>query len=141
ARKVLLTAYADTQAAITSINDVGLDHYLLKPWNPPDQRLYPVLDDLLLDWKAQVRLPYDGIRVVGSPWSPKSFAVKEFLSLNQVPYQWLELEREPAVAELVRSLVGDPPELPVVLFPDGSHLLTPSNRELAEKIGIHTRAK
>ena len=141
ARKVLLTAYADTEAAISSINEVGLDYYLLKPWNPPEERLYPVLDDLLSDWKVEVRLPYDGIRVVGSVWSAKSYAIKEFLSGNQVPYEWIELERDNAMQELVRSLVGDPPPLPVVLFPDGTHLVTPSNRELADKIGIQTQAK
>jgi thioredoxin reductase (NADPH) len=141
ARKVLLTAYADTQAAISSINDVGLDHYLLKPLNPPEERLYPVLDDLLLDWKATVRLPYEGIRVIGSTWSPQCFAIKEFLSGNQVPYQWIELERDTAMQELVRTVAGDPPQLPVVLFADGTHLVSPSKRELADKVGMQTKAR
>jgi thioredoxin reductase (NADPH) len=141
ARKVLLTAYADTQAAISSINDVGLDHYLLKPWSPPEERLYPVLDDLLSDWRQEVRLPFDGIRVVGSTWSTRCYAVKQFLSGNQVPYQWIELDRDPAVQELIRSLVGDTAELPVVLFSDGTYLQTPTNRELADKVGIQTQAK
>lgn len=138
-RRVLLTAYADTQAAIAGINDVGLNHYLLKPWDPPDQRLYPVLDDLLSDWTAHVRLPYEGIRVAGARSSPRSYAVKEFLSSNQVPYQWIDVDEDPPTQELIRSF-GDSTELPVLLFPDGSHLVAPTNRELAEKIGMQTRA-
>jgi thioredoxin reductase (NADPH) len=138
-RRVLLTAYADTQAAIAGINDVGLDHYLLKPWDPPDQLLYPVLDDLLSDWTAHVRLPYEGIRVAGARSSPRSFAVKEFLSSNHVPYQWIDVDDDPPTRELIRSF-GDSTKLPVLLFPDGSHLVAPTNRELAEKIGMQTRA-
>ena len=135
-RKVLLTAYADTEAAIRGINDVGLDHYLLKPWDPPELQLYPVLDDLLSDWAATVRLPYEGIRVVGSPLSPQSYAVKEFLSRNGVPYQWLDVQADPSV----RELLGDTSQLPVVLLEDGTALTQPSNPELADRIGLHTRA-
>jgi len=141
ARKVLLTAYADTQAAIASINEVSLDYYILKPWNPPEERLYPVLDDLLTTWKSSVSLPYEGIRLVGSAWSATSFAAKQFLSGNQVPYQWVDLEKDTAVQELLRSLVGDPAPLPVVLCPDGTHLVAPSLQELAAKVGIQTQAK
>jgi thioredoxin reductase (NADPH) len=133
-RKVLLTAYADTEAA------VALNHYLLKPWHPPDERLYPVLDDLLSDWSEQARLPYDGIRVAGARWSPQSYAVKDFLSRNQVPYQWIDIEQDPPTRELVRSLAGDLNRLPVVLYPDGSHLVAPTHRDLAEKLGMRTRA-
>jgi thioredoxin reductase (NADPH) len=140
ARKVLLTAYADTAAAISAINDVGLDHYLMKPWDPPEQRLYPVLDELLAGWTARVRLPFDGIRVVGSPWSPTSYATREFLSLNQVPYQWIDIERDEPIGELVTSLCGDATRLPVILFTDGTHLVAPSNLELAVKIGLQTQA-
>jgi thioredoxin reductase (NADPH) len=139
-RRVLLTAYADTQAAISGINDVGLDHYLLKPWDPPGERLYPVLDDLLSDWTAHVRLPYEGIRVAGARSSPRSFAVKEFLSSNQIPYQWVDIDLDPPTRELIGSF-GDSSRLPVVLFADGSHLAAPTNRELAEKIGMQTRAR
>jgi len=139
-RRVLLTAYADTEAAIAAINEVALNHYLLKPWHPPDQRLYPVLDDLLSDWAAQARLPYDGIRVAGARWSPQSYAVKDFLSRNQVPYQWIDIEQDPPTRELVEPLAGDLTHLPVVLFPDGSHLVAPTNRDLAEKVGMQTRA-
>ena len=85
ARKVLLTAYADTQAAISSINDIGLDYYLMKPWDPPEENLYPVLDDLLSDWVATVPLPYDGIRVAGTLWSSNSHTIKDFLARNQIP--------------------------------------------------------
>jgi thioredoxin reductase (NADPH) len=135
-RKVLLTAYADTEAAIRGINDVGLDHYLLKPWDPPELQLYPVLDDLLSDWAATVRLPYEGIRVVGSPLSPQSYAVKEFLSRNGVPYQWLDVHADPSV----RELVGDTSQLPVVLLEDGTALTQPSTHDLADRIGLHTHA-
>jgi thioredoxin reductase (NADPH) len=91
ARKVLLTAYADTAAAITSINEIGLDHYLMKPWDPPEQNLYPILEDLLSDWLGTVQLPYDGIRVAGTLWSPQSHNIKDFLSRNRIPYQWQDI--------------------------------------------------
>jgi thioredoxin reductase (NADPH) len=141
ARKVLLTAYADTEVAITGINEIGLDHYLLKPWDPPEERLYPVLDDLLSDWAAAVRLPYAGLRVVGSRWSPGSYAIKEFLSRNQVPYQWIDIEQDAPTRELVAGLVDDMTRLPVLLFPDGSSLIAPTNAEVAEKVGMATRAR
>jgi len=94
-KKVLLTAYADTDAAITSINTINLDYYLMKPWDPPEERLYPVLDDVLSDWLANVPAPYDGIRVAGTLWSASSHNVKEFLARHQIPYQWLDIEKEP----------------------------------------------
>jgi len=140
ARKVLLTAYADTEAAITSINDIGLDHYLMKPWDPPDQRLYPVLDDLLAEWATKARPPFDGIRVAGARFSPPSYLAKEFLSRNQVPYEWIDIDQDASMRELVSSLTGGVSKLPVVLFPDGSHLDAPTNLELAEKVGLKTRA-
>jgi thioredoxin reductase (NADPH) len=141
ARKVLLTAYADTAAAIDSINDIGLDHYLLKPWDPPEQRLYPVLDDLLAEWKAHARPAYDGIRVAGAQWSRSCYQVKDFLALNRVPYQWLDLERDAPIRELVQRLTGGVTRLPVVLFPDGSHLIEPTPLELATKVGLPTHAE
>jgi thioredoxin reductase (NADPH) len=140
ARKVLLTAYADTEAAIESINQVGLDHYLLKPWDPPEQNLYPVLDDLLSDWVATVPVPYDGIRVAGTLWSPTSHAVKDFLSRNQIPYQWLDIEADSVAKELVEGASKGEAKLPVVFFPDGSFLAEPDNRSLAEKVGLQTQA-
>ena len=140
ARKALLTAYADTEAAIVSINDIGLDHYLMKPWDPPDQKLYPVLDDLLSEWKANARPPFEGIRLLGSRWSPQSFAAKEFLSRNQVPYQWIDVDQDESMAALVSSLAGGESKLPTVLFPDGTNLIAPTVRELADKVGMHTKA-
>jgi thioredoxin reductase (NADPH) len=141
ARKVLLTAYADTETAITAINRIGLDQYLLKPWEPPSERLYPVLDDLLMDWLAKVRPPFDGIRVAGTPLSPASYAVRDFLSRNQVPYQWIDLENDAPTRELVAALEAGMSRLPVVFFPDGTAIVQPSPRELAEKLGMQTRAQ
>jgi thioredoxin reductase (NADPH) len=138
--RVLLTAYADTDAAIAAINEVGLHHYLMKPWHPPEERLYPVLDDLLAGWAGRTRLPFEGIRVAGSRWSPQSFGTREFLARNQVPYQWIDIDQDPPTRELVMSIAGEPLRLPVVLFPDGSALIAPGNGELAEKIGLHTAA-
>lgn len=140
ARKALLTAYADTEAAIASINRIGLDYYLMKPWDPPEQHLYPVLDDLLNKWLAEVELPYDGIRVAGTLWSARSHSVKDFLSRNQVPYQWLDIEKEETARLLVETVNKGEHRLPVVFFPDGTSLIQPSHRELAEKIGWQTKA-
>jgi len=140
ARRVLLTAYADTEVAIQGINDLGLDHYLLKPWDPPEQKLYPVLDELLASWRATVRAPYDGIRVAGTRWSPKCYEIKEFLSRNQVPYQWVDLEQDEATRQLVESLTGGSPKLPVVLLADGTHLVQPTTTDLADQVGLKTQA-
>jgi thioredoxin reductase (NADPH) len=140
ARKVLLTAYADTEAAITSINQIGLDFYLMKPWDPPDQNLYPVLDDLLSDWLATVSLPYEGIRVAGTLWSATSHDVKDFLARNRIPYQWLDIEQDDQARALVESLEMEEYRLPVVFFPDGSQLVQPNYLSLAEKVGLQTQA-
>ena len=140
ARKVLLTAYADTEAAITSINEIGLDYYLMKPWDPPDQNLYPVLDDLLSDWLATVPVPYEGIRVAGTLWSASCHNVKDFLARNRVPYQWLDIEKDVEARQLVETLNQEELRLPVVFFPDGAVLIAPDNRTLAEKAGLQTRA-
>ena len=140
ARKVLLTAYADTDVAIAGINQVQLDHYLMKPWDPPAERLYPVLDDLLGDWSASFRPPFDGIRVAGSLWSPKSHEVKDFLSRNLTPYQWIDVEQDAAVRAEVEAASPGLKRLPVVFFPDGTTLLEPSGRALAEKLGLQTTA-
>lgn len=141
ARKVLLTAYADTEAAISSINTIGLDHYLMKPWHPPEENLYPVLDDLLSDWEATVVLPYEGIRVVGTRWSASSHRVKDFLARNQVPYQWLDLENSDEARKLAEDVKENGHKLPVIFFPDGSTLIDPDNRTLAEKAGLSTEAE
>jgi thioredoxin reductase (NADPH) len=141
ARRLLLTAYADTDAAIASINAIGLDYYLMKPWDPPEERLYPVLDDLLSDWMATVPVPYDGIRVAGTLWSASSHNVKEFLARSQIPYQWLDIERDSEARELVESTSEDRPRLPTVFFPDGSVLVDPDLRTLADKVGLTTHAE
>jgi thioredoxin reductase (NADPH) len=112
----------------------------MKPWDPPDQKLYPVLDDLLSEWKANARPPFEGIRLLGSRWSPQSFAAKEFLSRNQVPYQWIDVDQDESMAALVSSLAGGESKLPTVLFPDGTNLIAPTVRELADKVGMHTKA-
>ena len=140
AKRVLLTAYADTDVAIAGINDVGLDHYLLKPWDPPEQRLFPVLDDLLGEWSTHVRPAFEGIRILGSQLSPQSFSAKEFLSRNRVPYEWVDVDSDSRARALAESLVGDLTRLPVIVFPDGTHLVAPAQVELATKAGLQTQA-
>lgn len=139
AKRVLLTAYADTQAAIDSINEVRLDYYLMKPWHPPSERLYPILDELLEDWKAHVRMPYEGIRVAGTLWSLGSHQVKDFLTRHQIPYQWLDIEKDSNAQKLVEGVSAET-KLPVIFFPDGKVLIEPSLQELADKVGLQTRA-
>ncbi len=141
ARRVLLTAYADTSAAITGINEIGLHYYLLKPWDPPEERLYPALDDVLLDWLALARPSFDGVRIVGAALSASSYAARDFLSRNQVPYQWIDLESAPDARALVASLPEGTSRLPVVFFSDGTTMVQPSVRELADKLGMQTRAR
>jgi thioredoxin reductase (NADPH) len=142
ARRVLLTAYADTDAAIAAINEAGINHYLLKPWDPPEENLYPVLDELLEDWEAAFPPQFEGIRVLGNRWSPASHNIKDFLARNHVPYQWLDIET--ADTE-VRSLVelldeNETRNLPVVILPNGVRLRQPSLADLAEHAGLKTRA-
>jgi thioredoxin reductase (NADPH) len=139
AKKVLLTAYADTDAAIKAINDIGLDYYLQKPWDAPEENLYPVLDDLLVDWRSSYRPPFEGIRVVGNRWSPLSHAVKDFLARNRVPYQWQDVEASEEARQLVEQ--ADTPGLPLVVFPGGTYLEASENVEVAEKVGLRTRAE
>ncbi|HET7284237.1 MAG TPA: FAD-dependent oxidoreductase, partial [Nitrososphaeraceae archaeon] len=191
AKRVLLTAYADTEAAIRSINKAKIDYYLMKPWDPPEEHLYPILDDLLDDWWALAKPPFEGIRIIGLKWSPKSYDVKYFLARNGVPYQWLDMEASEEAQQLVSYLestgkngrssytstvsttatssslfsihdnnktdnndsiksstrsISSPSyssslNLPLVIFPDGSYIEEPSNSELAEKIGLKTRAQ
>lgn len=141
AKMMLLTAYSDIEVAIKAINDIKLDYYLLKPWNPPEEKLYPVLNEMLYDWAENVRLPYDGIRLLGTRWSPQSYALKEFLSRNLIPYQWIDIEQDEPMKEQALSITGDITKLPVVLFPDGTNLVTPTNHEMAEKVGLQTSAK
>jgi thioredoxin reductase (NADPH) len=142
AKRVLLTAYADTDAAIHAINDAKIQHYLLKPWDPPEEHLYPVLDDLLEDWQGSYRPPFEGVRVLGTRWSPQSYNLRDFLGRNQAPYQWIDVETADKVAE-VRRLVdatgAEAANLPMVLFPDGTSLSNPTIGQLAEKLGLRSR--
>jgi thioredoxin reductase (NADPH) len=138
-KRALLTAYADTDAAISAINSVKIDHYLMKPWDPPEERLYPVLDDLLDDWLASFHPPFEGIRVIGLKWSPQAHAVKDFLARNQVPFQWFDVELD-AEARKLAEQVGEKKSLPIVLFSGGSHLSEPTVEALAQKVGLKTRA-
>jgi thioredoxin reductase (NADPH) len=141
ARRVLLTAYADTEAAIRAINAAQIHYYLLKPWHPPEENLYPILDDQLADWQANFRPPFEGVRVVGHRWSPASHQARDFLARNQVPYRWFNLESDPEASHLLEQAGIEAPRLPLVIFPDGTLLQAPSNHELAEKAGLRTRAE
>jgi thioredoxin reductase (NADPH) len=137
ARRVLLTAYADTEAAIEAINVVDLDHYLLKPWDPPEEKLYPVVDSLLEVWAASDHKPIKSTKVVGHRWSQRSAEVREFLARNQVPYRWYLCD-EPIGQELLRAAGADELHLPVVITVDGEALVEPTDAELANKVGLAT---
>jgi thioredoxin reductase (NADPH) len=142
ARRVLLTAYADTDAAIQAINQAKIHHYLVKPWDPPEEHLYPVLDDLLEDWKASYRSPFEGVRVLGNRWSARAHEVRDFLARSQVPYRWLDVEA-PANGAEIRQLAEsglDTSKVPLVLFPEGEALTDPSPAEMAARLGLRTRA-
>jgi thioredoxin reductase (NADPH) len=136
AKKVLLTAYSDTEAAIKAINEVKLDYYLMKPWDPPEERLYPVLDDLLDEWQSLYKPDTKGIKVIGYQFSPKSHNIKEFLAGNLVPYQWWDVEKNEEAAELLQLNEIQLHDLPVVFFEDGTFFKTPSPRDIAVKIGL-----
>lgn len=141
AKRVLLTAYADTEAAIRAINSAKIHYYLNKPWDPPEEKLYPILDDLLEAWKQGYKPPFEGIRVVGMRWSSTDHAVRDFLSRNRIPYQWLNPEQSPEALPLLREKGIDDAKLPVVLFGDGTALVQPSTTELAAKVGLRTEAR
>ena len=138
---LLLTAYADTDVAIRAINDIGLDYYMLKPWDPPQDKLYPVVEDLLDDWQDAHRESADQVRVVGHRWSDRSQEVKTFLARNHVPYAWLDVERDEGAGELVELAGAQASDLPLVLVPDGEPLRDPTNREVAAALGLHTLAE
>lgn len=141
AKRVLLTAYSDTDAAIKAINDVQLDYYFLKPWDPPQERLYPVLNDLLEEWQVGFKPKFRGIRVVGYNYSPKSHQVKDFLAGNLLPYQWLDIETSPEAKELLRLHDIPAKTLPAVFFEDGSAIADPTVQAIAAKIGLHPNAQ
>jgi thioredoxin reductase (NADPH) len=142
AKRVLLTAYADTEAAIRAINEIHLDHYLLKPWDPPEERFYPVLDDLLSDWTANFRPAFEGLRLVAGRWSPRGHAIRDYLTRNQVPYRWLDPEEDEEGRRLAAAAgpgEGNPMRT-LVLLPDGSELSDPTNMQIAEHVGLQTHA-
>lgn len=141
ARRVLLTAYADTEAAIGAINKAGLDYYLMKPWDPPEENFYPVLDGLLEEWQSHTRAPFEGVRVVGGLWSPDCHGAKDFLARHSIPYQWLDVDRDPEAARLLAAAAVDATQTPVLFFPDGSLLIRPSLPAVAEKVGLRTHAE
>jgi len=144
AKRALLTAYADTSAAIDAINEARVHYYFMKPWDPPEEKLYPALDDLLHDWTCTFRPPYEGIRVLGTRWSNRSYELRDFLARNQVPYQWIDVElaeSDPEVRGLVNSLGPEAQSLPLILFPDGARLAEPPLPAVADKIGLRTHAQ
>jgi thioredoxin reductase (NADPH) len=147
AKRVLLTAYADTDVAIKAINDIRLDHYILKPWDPPEERLYPITDDLLADWTSTFRPSIEGLRLLAGRWAPGGHVIRDYLTRNQVPYQWLDPEDDEAGRRVAASLLEAhadvapiDPSVPIVLFPDGTVLRDPSTRDIAERVGLQTRA-
>ncbi len=141
AKRALLTAYSDTEAAIRAINEVGLDYYLQKPWDPPEQNLYPNLDDVLDDWRADYRPPFEGIRIVGDRWSPASHRTRDFLARNRVPHKWLDVEGSEEARQLIENADHGAPKLPLVVYEDGTYDEAPENRAIAERIGLRTQAE
>src|SRR5450755_2565192 len=144
AKRALLTAYADMSAAINAINQANINYFFLKPWDPPSEHLYPQLDDLLDDWQASYRPTFEGIRVLGTRWSPRSYDLRDFLARNRVPYQWIDVEisaNDPDTKRLLEALGPDAANLPIVLFPDGTKLLESLPADVAQKVGLRTRAQ
>ncbi len=140
AKRAMLTAYADTDAAIQAINSASVHHYLLKPWDPPEEALYPVLDDLLEDWQANYRPAFSGIHIIGHRWSSPTHQLKDFLARNQIPYHYLDMENDPTAAEKLAEAGQSPDVLPVVILVDGEVMTQPSTHELAEHMGLKMQA-
>ncbi|MBI5961366.1 MAG: FAD-dependent oxidoreductase, partial [Chloroflexi bacterium] len=140
AKRVLLTAYADTDAAINAINAVSVHYYLLKPWDPPEEKLYPVLDDLLEDWLASYRPAFEGIRILGHRWSPEAHAIKDFLARNQVPYQYLDVDLDPESSQVLAHFQIEQAIFPLVIYPDATLMENPMPGEVAQKVGLQTHA-
>ena len=144
AKRALLTAYADTNAAISAINQASIDYFFMKPWDPPAEHLYPQLNDLLDDWQASYHPAFEGIRVLGTRWSPRSYELRDFMARNHVPYQWIDVElsaNDPETKRLLEALGPEGTSLPVVLFPDGTKLLESVPADVAQKVGLRTRAQ
>ncbi|WP_158751937.1 FAD-dependent oxidoreductase [Acidobacterium sp. S8] len=141
AKRALLTAYADTEAAIRAINTAKINYYLTKPWDPPEEKLYPVLDDLLENWTAGYKPPFEGLRVIGPRWSLNDYQVRDFLSRNQIPYVWLDPETSDEAIQLLDRYKLSDRKLPAVLFADGTSLVQPNQTELAGRIGLSTQAQ
>ena len=144
AKRALLTAYTDMNAAISAINQANINYFFLKPWDPPSEHLYPQLDDMLDDWQATYRPTFEGIRVLGTRWSPRSYDLRDFLARNHVPYQWIDVEisaKDPETKRLMEALGPEAANLPVVLFPDGTKLLESLPADVAKKVGLRTRAQ
>ena len=144
AKRALLTAYADTNAAIGAINQAGIHYFFMKPWDPPTEHLYPQLDDLLGDWQASYHPAYSGIRVLGTRWSARSYELRDFLARNRVPYQWIDAEisaSDPETKILLETLGAEATSQPVALFPDGTKLLECTPAQVAQKVGLRTRAQ
>ena len=140
ARRVLLTAYADTEVAIRAINSARIHYYLTKPWDPPEEKLYPVLSDLLEDWKAGYRPAFEGLRVIGHRWSLRDHRVRTFLSQNHVPYRWLDVAGNEEALKLLTDAGLEGEKLPVVMFADGSTVVDPEPAELAQRVGLRVQA-
>ena len=144
AKRALLTAYADTSAAISAINEANINYFFMKPWDPPSEHLFPQLDDLLDDWRASYRPAFEGIRVLGTRWSPRSYEMRDFLARNHVPYQWIDVElssSDPETNRILEILGPEANSLPIVLFPDGTKLLESLPGDVAQKVGLRTRAQ
>jgi len=144
AKRALLTAYTDMTAAISAINQANINYFFLKPWDPPSEHLYPQLDDLLDDWQANYHPTFEGIRVLGTRWSPRSYDLRDFLARNHVPYQWIDVEisaKDPETKRLMEALGPEAADLPIVLFPDGTKLLESLPADVAKKVGLRTRAQ
>jgi thioredoxin reductase (NADPH) len=143
-KRALLTAYADTNAAITAINEANIDYFFMKPWDPPSEHLFPPLDDLLDDWQATYRPAFQGIRVLGTRWSPRSYELRDFLARSHVPYQWIDVEfsaNDPETKRILEALGPDATHLPIVLFPDGAKLLNSAPADVAQKVGLRTHSE
>jgi thioredoxin reductase (NADPH) len=139
-RRVLLTAYSDIEAAVRAINEAHLDHYLQKPWDPPEERLFPAIDDLLSSWHAEYRPEITGMRLIGYQWSPRSHEVKDFLASNLIPYRWFDVERDPDAPRLLEAAGVQLQELPVLILEDGTVLRNPTKGTVAESLSLRTAA-